>query len=366
MSVEANVARWAEIAGKPRQGRVKCVAWDLDNTLWDGVLLEGDELSLRRDVVDVIRRLDEVGILHSVVSKNDSEAAMEKLRQFGVADYFIYPQIGWNAKSAGIAGIARSINIDVSAIAFVDDQEFERAEVAHALPEVVCVDVAELHSAVREQEFCPRFVTAESAQRREMYRQQIARNVAEQAFVGPSEGFLASLGMVFTISLARREDLQRAEELTIRTNQLNSTGRTYSYEELDVLRTSPDHLLLVATLDDKFGAYGTIGLCLVERGADTWHLRLLLMSCRVVSRGVGTVLLNHVIALANEAGVALRADFVETGRNRMMQITYGFAGFEEVRRDGDQVILERSAAQVPPQPTSVTVVTDEAGQEDDQ
>ena len=30
---------------------VMCVVWDLDNTLWDGVLLEGDNVSLRPEIV---------------------------------------------------------------------------------------------------------------------------------------------------------------------------------------------------------------------------------------------------------------------------------------------------------------------------
>lgn len=350
------------MSAKPRQGRVKCVVWDLDNTVWDGVLLEGDDLRLNQDVVEVIRELDALGVLHSIASKNDHDAAIAKLVEFGIEEYFIYPQIGWSAKSEGIRQIAKSINIGIDALAFVDDQEFERAEVGHAVPEVIVVDVADVHEAVKAPEFRPRFVTAESAERRHLYRTQIARAEAQESFVGPSDEFLASLEMVFSIKHARQEDLQRAEELTVRTNQLNSTGRTYSYEELDALRTSPDHLLLVATLDDRFGGYGTIGLCLVEKGEAAWYLRLLLMSCRVVSRGVGTVLLNHVIGLAADAGLPLRADFVETGRNRMMQITYAFAGFTEVERDGDRVVLERASLEVAPHPAAVTVVTDEAAE----
>ena len=34
---------------------IKCLVWDLDNTLWDGTLLEGDDIVLREGVVDVIR-----------------------------------------------------------------------------------------------------------------------------------------------------------------------------------------------------------------------------------------------------------------------------------------------------------------------
>jgi FkbH-like protein len=352
---------WAPLAGKPRQGRVKVVAWDLDGTVWDGVLLEDDDVAPKDEVVATIRALDRMGILHSVVSKNDSAAALAKLRELGIADYFLYPQIGWSAKSSAIERIAERLNIDVAAVAFVDDQEFERAEVAHVLPQVICVDVADLAVAVAEPEFQPRFVTSESARRRQMYRQQMARDEAEHDFVGPSEEFLAGLDMVFTISEAKVRDLQRAEELTVRTSQLNSTGRTYSYEELAQLCDSPDHLLLVASLTDKFGDYGAIGLCLVEKTADTWYLRLLLMSCRVVSRGVGTVLLNHVIELADRAGAALRADFVETGRNRMMQITYAFAGFQELTREGEAVTLELTTPRTQPQPGFVTVIAPDTG-----
>jgi len=343
----------AVLPEKPARGRIKCIVWDLDNTLWDGVLLEDGDVRLRPSVVAHIRRLDQMGVLHSIASKNDHGAAIEKLREFGIEDLFLYPQINWNAKSGSIQRIAKAFNLGLDAFAFVDDQEFERAEVAHSVPEVTCVDVTNLDEALTQPLFRPRFVTDESTQRREMYRAQIARDELESEFNGTSDEFLASLDMTFTIEPARRADLQRAEELTVRTNQLNSTGRTYSYDELDELRESPDHLLLVASLTDKFGSYGKIGLALVEKGDRVWRLCMMLMSCRVMSRGVGMVLLNHILRLAAQAGVTVRADFVETGRNRMMQITYAFAGFTEVRRDGAKVLLEADLAAVQPPPPHV-------------
>ena len=344
---------------KPVQGKIKCVVWDLDHTLWDGVLLEDGEVTLRPYVVEHIRRLDAMGVLHSVASKNDHEAAMAKLREFGVEDLFLYPQISWNAKSSSIEAIAKKLNLGLDAFAFVDDQEFELAEVGFALPQVTCVDTADMNETLVRQEFRPRFVTDESAQRRGMYQSQLARDDLEAEFVGTSEGFLASLDLTFTIAPAQREDLQRAEELTVRTNQLNSTGRTYSYDELDLLRSSPDHVLLVASLTDKFGSYGKIGLALLEKGDPDWRLNMMLMSCRVMSRGVGTVLLGHVMGLARDAGAGLRADFVETGRNRMMQITYAFSGFREVSREGTHVVLaaDLGAVQEPPGYVTLEVVS---------
>jgi FkbH-like protein len=343
----------AAAPSKPVRGRIKCIVWDLDWTLWDGVLLEDDLVTVRPWVVECIRRLDGMGILHSIASKNDRESALDKLRAFGLTELFLYPQITWNSKSSSIQLIAKALNLGLDAFAFVDDQEFERAEVAHGAPGVTCVDIAKLAEALARPEFQPRFVTDESAQRRLMYQAQITRDEVESEFVGTSDEFLAELEMTFVVEPARREDLQRAEELTVRTNQLNATGRTYSYEELDALRESPDHLLLIASLTDKFGSYGKIGVVLVEQGARMWHLRMLLMSCRVMSRGVGMVLLNHVMRLAADAGAALRADFVETGRNRMMQITYAFAGFREESRDGAHVVLAADLAGLQPPPAYV-------------
>jgi FkbH-like protein len=109
----------------------------------------------------------------------------------------------------------------------------------------------------------------------------------------------------------------------------------------------------VASLTDRFGGYGKIGLALVEKGADAWWLRMMLMSCRVMSRGVGMVLLNHIMRLAVEAGATVRADFVETGRNRMMQVTYAFAGFHEASRQGAHVVLEADLSAVQPPPAYV-------------
>jgi FkbH-like protein len=191
-----------------------------------------------------------------------------------------------------------------------------------------------------------------------MYLANAARETVEVAFTGPAESFLASLNMVFTIERADESDLQRAEELTVRTNQLNSTGRTYDYQELNTLRQSPDHLLLIASLDDKFGSYGRIGLALIECQSAVWTLKLLLMSCRVLSRGVGSVMLNQIMGLAKDAGVRLQAEFVENGRNRQMFITYRFAGFKELHQDGDLVILEHNLADdLPGRPPYMKVMT---------
>jgi len=334
---------------------VKCIVWDLDNTIWSGVLLEDPAVTLRPQIRSVMHQLDERGILHSIASRNDPVAAMKKLEDFGLSDYFLYPQINWSSKVESIKSIATSLNFALDAVAFVDDQAIERDEVSFVIPEVLCLDAEAIDSIPRLPRMMPRFVSEDSKRRRAMYLSEIKRNLREQDFVGTGEEFLASLNMIVTISNATEQDLQRAEELTIRTHQLNSTGYTYSYDELNAFRASPVHRLIICGLDDQYGTYGKIGLCLLECGPEVWTIKLLLMSCRVLSRGVGTVILNHVMRMARNAGAKLRAEFISNDRNRVMNITYKFAGFREIDRKEGVALLENDLSRIQPFPPYIDV-----------
>jgi FkbH-like protein len=334
---------------------IKCIVWDLDETLWHGVLLENDELTLRNNVVEIVKTLDSRGILQSIASKNDRESAMTRLSDFGLQEYFLHPQINWNSKATSIAAVARLLNIGLDSVAFIDDQEFERGEVAFSLPEVLCIDAAALDQLLDMPAMNPRFITDDSRNRRQMYLQDAHRSHEEEDFSGSTEEFLATLNMTLTISSAQEEDLRRAEELTLRTNQLNTTGYTLSYDELNQVRQSDRYKLLIASLDDKYGSYGKIGLALIECVANTWNVKLLLMSCRVMSRGVGMVMINHILQLAKEQQVRLYADFVSNDRNRLMYVTYKFAGFKEVEKRSDAIVFENDLTRIQPFPLYMQV-----------
>lgn len=336
--------------------KIKCVVWDLDNTLWKGILSEGDEIVINDNVLDVIKGLDNRGILQSISSKNDFDAAFSKLKELKIDEYFIYPQINWNPKSNGLKNIAKSINIGIDTLAFVDDQEFEREEVNFNIPEILCIDAKNINKILDMPEMNPIHLTEDSKNRRKLYQNDIVRNKIQEEFEGTEEEFLRSLGMKFSINKVQNDDLTRAEELTVRTHQLNATGYTYSYEELEQFSKDDGYDVLIAGLEDKYGDYGKIGLVLIEKGDKVWNLKLLLMSCRVMSRGVGSVLLNYIVRKANKVGVTLRAEFVPTDRNRVMYITYKFGGFKEVEKSDDMIIFEATYDRISPLPDYVEII----------
>jgi FkbH-like protein len=330
----------AKLKNTVKKNTIKCVVWDLDHTIWHGILSENDRLELREGIAGIIKTLDSWGIINSIASKNNQADAINMLETFGIREYFLYPQISWDLKSNSIQRIKEKLNIGLDAIAFIDDQPFERDEVSFVHEQVTCLDIDKIDTIL---DMCkPRFITAESSLRRKMYLDDDIRNQEEQE-IGNNRQFLESLQLDFLIRPASVNDLRRVEELTMRTNQLNATGYAYTYDELEELIESPDHRLFVAELTDKYGSYGKIGVAMVACNGDTWTLKLLLMSCRVMSRGVGGVLLNYIMNLAKENGCRLQAEFLPTDRNRLMYVTYKFAGFAEAGTlENGGVLLEHA------------------------
>jgi len=308
---------------------VKCLVWDLDNTLWQGTLLEDGEVRLPDELRTVVVDLDSRGILQSIASKNDHDLAWPQLEKLGVAEYFVLPQIGWGPKSVSVRRIADRLGFAQQTVAFIDDLPAERAEVTFHLPEVRCYDAADAATLTLLPEFTPANVTEDSAQRRLMYQAGVRRDTARKDFVGPDEEFLRSLRIETAIVRATGAQLARVAELTVRTSQMNATGVHYSEADLHGLLADPRHEVLVVTMADRFGSHGAVGIVLLEKHPRLWHLKLLATSCRVVQFGAGSVLLRWLIDQAARAAVHLAADFRRTERNRIMEVAYRFAGFTD-------------------------------------
>ena len=323
--------------------KIKLIVWDLDNTVWCGVLSENENVTLRSGIKVVMDTLDKRGILQSISSKNNHNCAINKLEEFGIAHYFLYPKINWNPKSDNIRDIVKQINISQDTVAFIDDQAFEREEVKFSLPNITVYPAEDIENILLKDCMNPNFITEDSRLRRSMYQNEIKRREEELEFVGTKEDFLSTSRIKIRISPAREGDLQRAEELTVRTHQLNSTGYTYSYQDLCKLVDDDAYKIWIVEMSDKYGSYGKIGLVLIHINQEEWIVKLLLTSCRVMSYGIGSLLLSKIINKSLEERKDLLAEFIQTDRNRIMFVTYSMMGFQEIGSNGNAKILKCTA-----------------------
>jgi methoxymalonate biosynthesis protein len=315
---------------------VKCVVWDIDNTLLDGVYLESGDIppAANPAMAGALADLASRGILHAIASKNPPQAAVHAAAVTGAR--FAAVECGWGAKSGALARIAAELAIGTDTLAFVDDDPYERAEVGAELPEVLVLAPDEVTDAAGWPEFGAAAVTDEARRRGEMYAARRRRQAAEQAFGGSREEFLASAGIQVSIAAAAMADVPRLHELAARTRQFNSAGRAVAEAELTALITAQDTDVATAALRDAFGDDGIVGACVTSHDRDgTWTVRLLIMSCRAMGRGVIGALLAWVTRSAARAGareVAVRC--VLTERNVPLRLALTGAGFRAGPPDG--------------------------------
>ncbi|NYF90950.1 HAD-IIIC family phosphatase [Tunturiibacter empetritectus] len=314
----------------------KVLCTDLDNTLWGGVLgEEGPEgiatgtafpgncyLEYQR----YLKQLSSRGILLALVSKNNDgdvrEAFQIRAADLGLTlDDFVATKIGWNEKTASIRELAEELSLGLDSFVFVDDNPVECEAIRQQLPEVavIAAPVEEPWKLVEVLSAQPFFdaalVTDDDLNRLNDYKAQAQRaELASSA--GNRDEFLASLKIVCTFLSALDAPLARSVQLLAKTNQFNLTTRRRSAAEVEEFASAAGGQAIAVRVRDRFGDAGVVGLALARTEGTTCSIDSLLLSCRVIGRGIETALLAHLGANATRAGAqSLVGEFIPTKKN---------------------------------------------------
>jgi FkbH-like protein len=332
----------------PLSGRTaKVLVVDLDNTLWGGVIGEdgmagievGPEYpgaafqSLQRALLDLSRK----GILLAVCSKNNLDDAMEAMEKHpGMlvrAKHFAALRIDWTDKAQNLREIAQELNVGIDALAFLDDNPFEREQVRAALPEVTVIGLPknplEYASAVRNCAVFERLaLSAEDQQRTEMYAAQKQRAGAEQNFQS-KEDFFRFLEQEAELEPVSELTLARVAQLTQKTNQFNLTTRRYTEPQIAEMAKRPDWHIFSIKVRDRFGDHGLVGVVIAHDQGEQCEMDTFLLSCRVIGRTVETALLAHLAESAAQRGrKRLVGWFLPTKKNAPARDFFPQHGFE--------------------------------------
>ncbi len=328
-------AEWAPVAAKRAAAgnsagkTVKIAVWDLDNTLWDGILVEDgpDKVRLRPDMAGIIRELDRRGIVNSVVSKNDFDPAWQRIKDFGLDEYFVFPKISWGPKGEAVRATIEDFNVGADTVVVIDDSPFERFEVQTANPSVRVMDPAECDGLLDKPEFSPP-ASDEALLRRQYYRNEESRQQFRTRVAGGDyRDFLRQCEIRICVVRADPSNVARAHELIQRTNQLNFSGNRYSREQVEQLISDPTKLALCISARDRFGDYGMVGFSVLEKGV-TPRLADLMLSCRVQAKRVEHAFLVHLLNLCREGGARhFEALYRKTERNKQAGQVFDDLGF---------------------------------------
>ena len=326
----------------------KVLCTDLDNTLWGGILGEDGADGIATgstfpgncyyEYQRYLKQLSARGILLAIVSKNN-DADVREAFQARAADLalglddFVATKISWNEKSDAIRELAQELSLGLDSFVFVDDNPVECEAIRQRLPEVAVIGapVEEPWKLVElladEAFFDAAAVTADDVNRLGEYKAQVQRAELESSAGGRDE-FLASLGIVCIFVSALEAPLARSVQLLAKTNQFNLTTRRYSATEIEAFAAEACGQAIAIRVRDRFGDAGVVGLALAKMEDDACRIDSLLLSCRVIGRGVETALLAYIGAQAVKDGARrLVGEFIPTKKNAPCAEFYAEHGF---------------------------------------
>jgi FkbH-like protein len=320
----------ARVFHASRRAPYKAIVTDCDNTLWRGICgergPEGIELDApSRAVQNFLKSRQKGGMLLCVSSKNAAEDVAETFdghpeMPLARSDFAGW-RVNWRPKSENIRSLAAELSLGLDSFIFLDDNPMETAEVEAHCPGVLALTLPADGALV------PRFldhvwafdqngVTAEDRKRTAMYRENALRRSVLAESLSYAD-FLRGLGLEVEIrELNGDAEIERAAQMTQRTNQFNFTTRRFTAHEIRELLGGGAMQILAAFVRDRYGDYGQVGLVMYEAVDDVLHVRDFLLSCRVLGKGVEHAMVARIGEIALERSLsAVEISYVPTPKN---------------------------------------------------
>lgn len=274
--------------------KIKLIIWDLDDTLWQGSLAEGDDICLYQTRVEFIRAYNRCGLVSAICSKNDAAAARKKLESFGLWDEFIFPCIAFVPKGPAVKKLIEDIQLRPENVLFVDDNIHNLYDVKSIVP-----DINIINATLPECDLLLQKILDENRHinksRVEEYRMLQVKVADRQNQMISNDDFLqaSDIRIAFSMTLENLEFKERIEELINRSNQLNYTQSRVTPETLTtMLLDNTNYNNWGIFVWDKYGYYGLVGFAMINHHSK--QLVHFVFSCRVMHMGIENATLRKI------------------------------------------------------------------------
>ena len=343
--VKAILAIFLGVKGKNK----KVLVVDCDNTLWGGIIGEDgiDKIKICKEtfpdkifyeIQQILLYLKNQGVLLAICSKNnlnDIEFVFKNNPNLILkSDDFVIKKVNWNDKATNILEIAEELNLGLDSFVFVDDSKFEIGLINDVLPSVKTVLVPENLSnypskmSSLDYLFYKNIFSEEDLLKTSMYLDEKKRKEKRDNF-SSIDDYLSSLGLKIKLFWNDKSKIERAAQLSQKTNQFNLTTKRYTENEILEMTKSKNHEVIITSLNDSFGDYGLTGLVILKFTEDNaCEIDSLMLSCRILGRNVEFVIFDELIKNLIKRGIKkLNAAYIKTKKNIQVEKFYEKFGF---------------------------------------
>ncbi len=372
----AYAAEWVRTVKAIKGKRRKCLALDLDNTLWQGIIGEDGLTGIRlggaypgnafQDFQKAILNLYYQGVLMAVCSKNNERDAWEVFDKHPEMvlkrDHLAAYRINWIDKVTNLRDLAAELNIGLDSFVFLDDNPKEREWVKSQLPEVLVPDFPaepfQLPGFLLSLDAFDTFRFSEEDRKRTQYYAQQQKRTSVQKQAASLDDYLRSLDLTLEIDFQNAANRGRLAQLTQKTNQFNILTRRYTEGEMDAF-LAQNGQIVCGRVKDRFGDNGIIILCMLKQENDTAEFENFLMSCRVIGLTVEQAFFAWIAGHLEKKGIRrVEGRFLPTAKNGLASDFYERMGFSLVEgTKGEESLWELRLPGGPSIPDWFTVKT---------
>ena len=326
-----------EILNKKYFSPKKILLLDCDNTLWNGVVgedgLEGIGIGQDgygkafQDFQKTIKNISDKGTLLALLSKNTHSDVMDVFEKHNSMilkkDDITISKINWNEKSENIFEIASELSLGLDSMVFWDDNPIEREKVKIKVPEVTVIEppknIFDWPSYLKNLNFFSKFsVTTEDIKKKDQYKIRSKFIEGKNNYVSEID-YLKSIRLDPKIIEISEDNLSRASQLSLKTNQFNFRTIRYSENDIKKKKNLIDEHVFMVSLNDIYGDHGNIALVSLKKINEVEvFLENFLMSCRVIGRYL-ELDIKKIIDKCDSLGFKkLKIQYLITKKNKMI------------------------------------------------
>jgi FkbH-like protein len=340
----------------------KALILDCDNTLWKGIIGEDgiDAIVLSsnqeggmiyEEVQSIVKSLSNEGVIMGLCSKNNIKEVNDVLNNHkGMVlknDDFAIMKVDWNDKVSNLNSIAKTLNINIDSIVFIDDSDFEINYINESLPEIITLQVPYKNhlypKLLREKRnlFYNVSKTREDSKRVKMYKDQVQRSEEKKGFSNLKE-YVKSLNINIEFLINSTEIISRMSQMSLKTNQFNLTTKRYSEADIKRYINDNDSIVIAIGVSDKFGDNGITGLSIIKLiYNDQAFIDTFLLSCRVIGRGIENTFLDYIMNYLKNLGVIkVKSSFINSTKNVQVKNFYDEMGFNVIEETNQNKIYK--------------------------
>lgn len=277
--------------------KIKSIIFDLDDTLYNGVIGEDGIKKIYLDknqkkASKIISAFHKEGTLLSICSKNNQKDVEVIFRKNLLNKKIFFPvKANWNLKSKNIHEIQKILKVSYKNILFIDNNISEIIEVKKNFPDINVFWAKDSNSFLNCLRYYPNlydFFGSTNKQLNKKRLKDLKASREREHFLNKNKdgNYFSQLKMKIEYRLNNKKEIDRIFSLANKVNQFIFSFKRFSKNKISEYFKNPNKFIFTISLKDKFSDSGNIGVIFFSKNDNKIILDEICISCRALGRNL--------------------------------------------------------------------------------